>query len=204
MDIPKYYELYKPLLQCLADGNVHALKEIKTRIAQHFGLTEAELAEPLPSGRQTYFANRVGWARTYLKKAGLLESPARGTFQITEEGRRVLQEDPQVLDNGYLMRYPSFKAFVGADVPGGEEEPSADAPEAETPDDALENAFKRINQSLADDLLAEVMKLSPVAFEKMVLDLMAKMGYGTPPSRRPLQATRESTASSWRISWGLI
>lgn len=179
MGVPKYDEMYKPLLQCLADGNVHALKEIKTRIAQHFGLTEAELSEPLPSGRQTYFANRVAWARTYLKKAGLLESPARGTFQITEEGRRVLQEDPRVLDNAYLMRYPSFKAFVSVEVATHPETPSNDPDETETPDDAFENAFRRINQSLADDLLAEIMKLSPVAFEKMVLDLMAKMGYGT-------------------------
>ena len=140
-------------------------------------MTDADVSELLPSGRQTYFANRVGWARTYLKKAGLIDSPAKGMFCITAEGKKVVQEDPPVIDNSYLMRYDSFKAFTQpADA---QTNTAQNEDDSETPDDALENAFNKINQSLADDILSEVMKLSPTAFEKMVLDLMAKMGYGT-------------------------
>lgn len=176
--IPQYYEMHKPMLQLLSDGQVHTFKEIKAHVAGYFHLTEEDMAEPLPSGRQTYFSNRIGWARTYLKKAGLLEPVGKGTYLITEEGKKVVLENPEVIDRAYLMRYPSFKTFVGAG-PQGKNEARATEDETETPDDAFENAFKKINQSLADDILAEVMKLSPTAFEKMVLDLMAKMGYGT-------------------------
>lgn len=177
MGVPKYFEMHKPLLQFLSDGHTHSLKGIKEFMIQFFRLTDADVSELLPSGRQTYFSNRVGWARTYLKKAGLIDSPAKGMFCITPEGKKVVLEDPPVIDNNYLMRYDSFKAFT---QPADSQMHTAqNKDDSETPDDALENAFNKINQSLADDILAEVMKLSPTAFEKMVLDLMAKMGYGT-------------------------
>ena len=178
MAVPKYYEMHKPMLQFLADGDVHTLKEIKAYLAKFFHLTDEDLSLPLPSGRQTYFSNRVGWARTYLKKAGLLEVTAKCSFRITEEGKKVVTENPDTIDRAYLMRYPSFRSFVSTSSQE-KNESSTTEDESETPDDAFENAFKKINQSLVDDLLSEVMKLSPVAFEKMVLDLMAKMGYGT-------------------------
>lgn len=178
MSVPKYYEMHKPMLQCLADGKPHTLKEIKTYMIQHFHLTEDDISELLPSGRQTYFSNRIGWARTYLKKAGLLENVGKGTFSITETGKTVVTEDPAVIDRAYLMKYPAFREFVNTSQKEKEHQvPVVD--ETQTPDDALEEAFREINQNLADDILAEVMKLSPVAFEKFVLDLMAQMGYGT-------------------------
>lgn len=176
--IPKYFEMHKPLLLVLSDGQCHTLREIKAAIARHFHLSETDLAEVLPSGRQTYFANRIGWARTYLKKAGLIESTGKGQFRITPEGQNVLRENPDVIDTSYLMRYESFKAFATLSKQEKNAQQSHEE-ENETPDDALENAFRTINQSLADDLLGEVMKLSPKAFETMVLDLLAKMGYGT-------------------------
>lgn len=111
------------------------------------------------------------------EKAGLIDSPAKGMFCITPEGKKVVLEDPPVIDNNYLMRYDSFKAF--AQPADAQTNTAQNEDDSETPDDALENAFNKINQSLADDILSEVMKLSPTAFEKMVLDLMAKMGYGT-------------------------
>ena len=185
--IPKYFELHKPILQCLADGGDHTLKELKSGVVKAFHLSEEDLAQLLPSGRQTYFANRVGWARTYLKKAGLIESPSKGVFRITPEGLRVLQEDPIVIDNAYLMRYDSFRAFTAPSIPDTTTPPQED--KDETPDDVLETAFNQINKSLAEDILAEVMKLSPTAFEKLVLDLMAKMGYGTFANAATLTAT---------------
>ena len=185
--IPKYFEMHKPILQCLADGGDHTLKELKSGVVKAFHLSEEDLAQLLPSGRQTYFANRVGWARTYLKKAGLIESPSKGVFCITPEGLRVLQEDPIVIDNAYLMRYDSFRAFTAPSIPDTTTPPQED--KDETPDDVLETAFNQINKSLAEDILAEVMKLSPTAFEKLVLDLMAKMGYGTFANAATLTAT---------------
>lgn len=179
--------MHKPILQCLADGGDHTLKELKSGVVKAFHLSEEDLAQLLPSGRQTYFANRVGWARTYLKKAGLIESPSKGVFRITPEGLRVLQEDPIVIDNAYLMRYDSFRAFTAPSIPDTTTPPQED--KDETPDDVLETAFNQINKSLAEDILAEVMKLSPTAFEKLVLDLMAKMGYGTFANAATLTAT---------------
>ncbi len=176
MSVPKYYEMHKPMLELLSDGNVHTLKQIKSHIIQFFHLTEADVAQPLPSGRQTYFSNRIGWARTYLKKAGLIEAASKGAFIITDEGKKVVSQNPDVIDRAYLMKYPSFRTFAGASAP---DKTANDEDSSETPDDTFETAFEKINQSLADDILAEVMKLSPTAFEKMVLDLMAKMGYGT-------------------------
>ena len=162
MGVPKYFEIHKPLLQFLSDGATHSLKEIKEFIINYFHLTDADVSELLPSGRQTYFANRVGWARTYLKKAGLIDSPAKGMFCITAEGKKVVQEDPPVIDNSYLMRYDFFKAFTQpADA---QTNTAQNEDDSETPDDALENAFNKINQSLADDILSEVMKLSPTSF----------------------------------------
>ena len=153
--IPKYFEMHKPILQCLADGGDHTLKELKSGVVKAFHLSEEDLAQLLPSGRQTYFANRVGWARTYLKKAGLIESPSKGVFRITPEGLRVLQEDPIVIDNAYLMRYDSFRAFTAPSIPDTTTPPQED--KDETPDDVLETAFNQINKSLAEDILAEVM-----------------------------------------------
>ena len=177
MSVPKYYEMMKPVLTAYGDGNEHNIKEIRSRIAEHFRLSEDELAELLPSGRQTVFANRVGWAVTYLLKAGLLNRLSRATCKITKEGLKVLAENPDTVDTDYLMKYESFRRFV---LPPEESE-SAGTVKAElskTPDDSFEESFKQINESLADEILSEVVKLSATAFEQMIIDLMYKMGYG--------------------------
>lgn len=186
-DIPKYDDMYAPFLECLSDGKPHTLKEIRGYISRYFHLTEAQMAILLPSGQQTVFANRVAWSRTYLKKAGLIDSPARATFQITAEGVRILNEKPNRIDNHYLMKFPSFRAFLGK--PEDLQTESISDSSEETPDDMLEAAFEKISQRLADELLAEVYKLSPTAFERLVLDLMAKMGYGTFASSTVTAAT---------------
>lgn len=178
MSVPKYFEMHKPILQCLSDGQEHTMKELKGYVIQYFQLTDEDVSAFLPSGSQTYFANRIGWARTYLKKAGLIESPVRAVFRITKDGMDVLQDNPDVIDEKYLLRYDSFRAFVGKEEKGSSKTEMEDE-QTDTPVDIFESAFQKINQSLADDILSEVMKLSPVAFEKMVLDLMEKMGYGT-------------------------
>lgn len=113
-----------------------------------------------------------------LKKAGLIESPARAVFRITKDGLDVLHDDPNVIDQKYLLRYDSFKEFIGKEEKVNLQS-EIENDQIDTPYDIFESSYQKINQSLADDILAEVLRLSPVAFEKMVLDLMEKMGYGT-------------------------
>ncbi|UWP60747.1 restriction endonuclease [Ruminococcus gauvreauii] len=177
-NIPRYFEMHKPFLEVLKDGECHELKEIKKYVAELFELTEEDMAVLLPSGRQKVFASRISWAGTYLKKAGLISSSRRAVFSITAEGKRVLQENPEVIDNTYLLRYESFREFWRGSVSQTEVSDEIAEEGTETPDDIFEGAFQKIRENLADEVLNEVMKLSPVMFEKMVLDLLLKMGYG--------------------------
>lgn len=175
MDIPKYHEFLKPFLLVLNDNQNHSLKEIRNTIAKQFHLDNEALSQLLPSGKQTIFSNRVLWAGTYLKKAGLIDRPSRAMYAITTEGEKVLSENPAIIDTEYLLKYPSFREFIGitenTDITANEPD--------DTPDYTFEEAFERINKSLADDLLSSVMELSPVAFEKMIIDLLKHMGYGS-------------------------
>lgn len=176
MAIPKFAEVIKPFLLAIKDGQEHSQKELKVTLAQYFKLSESDLAELLPSGRQTVFFNRVYWAGTYLTKAGLAEKPSRGTFVITTEGQKVVKDNPDIIDADYLSRYDSFRTFRTS---ASSSHSIVDATQnTETPDDTFEDSFKRINQNLAEDLLAEVVKLSDTAFEQMVIDLLKSMGYG--------------------------
>lgn len=176
MPVPKFFEMIKPLLSEVGDGEVHTLNELKRVMAKSFSLTDEDVAELLPSGRQTVFSNRLGWASTYLVKAGLLERPARAAVKITPEGKRVLKEDPPVIDPDYLDQFESFREFRYPS--SSESAPSEQEQTMETPDDTFEEAFKKINDNLADEILSEVVKLSPTAFEQLVIDLLYKMGYG--------------------------
>lgn len=193
MPVPKYYEFQAPMLRFLSDGQSRKIKEVREAMKAYFNLSDDDVAELLPSKQQTYFANRVGWASTYLSKAGLIDKPRRGEVVITEEGKKALENLPEVVDSQWLSRYSSFREFVGEDETEqntagktvAEEETGVSQPvekiddSTETPDDAFENAFQKIHRELQDALMEEVMRISPKAFEQMVLDLMAKMGYGT-------------------------
>lgn len=181
MSVPKYDELMKPLLMAIRDGKTYTIKDVTATLAKQLNLSSDDLAEMLPSGRQTVFKNRVGWAKTYLKKAGLLESPARATVVITDVGKQVVEENPEKIDSSYLGRFPSFADFTSAAEKTDEDNhaPAVTKPVDLTPDDQLEDAYKQINASLASDLLGEVLKINPYTFEKLVVDLLSKMGYGT-------------------------
>ena len=176
MAIPKYNEFYGSILNELADGDVHTFKDIKSNIARLYNITDEERAEMLPSGGQKVFDNRVGWARTYLKKAGLIDSPSRGQCVLTDKGKAALP-DADHIDNDYLMRYDSFCSFAKTKSKvtlNNTQEDESD----KSPEEILEDAFKAINESLADDLMSEVMKLTPTDFERFVVELLKKMGYG--------------------------
>ena len=175
MSVPNFYEFMKPFLVAIKDGNSYTLKEVRGVLSKEFNLTDEDLSQMLPSGTQTVFTNRVQWAGTYLTKAGLVDKPSRGVVEITNEGRKVLSDNPEIIDVEYLTKYESFREFQGASTK--EHEPQIAS--VETPDFAFEESFEQIKASLADEILTEVMKLSPIAFEKMIIDLLQKMGYGS-------------------------
>ena len=174
MSVPKFHEFMKPFLVILNDEKSHTIKELRNILSAEFKLTPADLSLMLPSGTQTVIYNRVQWAGTYLSKAGLVNKPSRGVFCISEQGKQVIKENPAIIDPEYLTRFESFKEFQKT----SNKENSQKSIEPETPDYTFEESFEQINNNLADDLLTEVLKLTPVAFEKMIIDLLKKMGYG--------------------------
>ena len=181
MAVPNFFEFFEVFLKALDDGEKHKAKEVRDYIAVAMGLSEEDRSELLPSKRQSTFDNRVAWARTYLDRAGLIETPSRGQYCITAEGKKALSSGAKI-DLKYLERYPSFNAFHSA-VPGNQEPDNADPPsdptEEKSPMEILDDAFKDINATLASELMTEVMKLSPGEFEKLVVQLLLKMGYGS-------------------------
>lgn len=142
-------------------------------------MSDEELKQLLPSGTQGVFVNRVGWARTYLQKAGLLASPGRGQFQITLAGQALLAQNPQRINNSLLMNYPSFVEFRSRKS-SGDPLPSPPLPDQEilSPEEQLITAYENLRRNLEVDLLEKVQSSSPAFFEKLVVDLMIAMGYG--------------------------
>jgi restriction system protein len=173
MAVPDFQALMLPLLQIAGDDGDHHLSDAIDALAVQFRLSEEERRELLPSGRQAKFDNRVGWARTYLKKAGLLDSTGRGTFRIAERGLDVLKGSPPSIDVRFLARYPEFVEFKKATKrePEGEET-------GQTPEEALELGYQNLTRSLAQDLLERIKSCSPRFFENLVVDLLVAMGYG--------------------------
>ena len=166
-----------PLLEYYSDGKTHPIGDAVDLLGRQFALSEDELRELLPSGRQEKFRNRVAWAKTYLVKAGLLSSPKRGHFAITPAGQSTLREKPARIDVAFLRRYPSFVSFVETKNPSDATSESVPAP-MESPEEMIEAAHARLNQDLASDLLGRIKAARPVFFEGLVVELLLKMGYG--------------------------
>jgi restriction system protein len=175
MNIPDYQTIMLPFLRLLSDSKEFAFRDAVELLADQFKLSETERREMLPSGQQTVFHNRVGWARTYLKKAGLVESPKRGSVRITDRGIEVLKSNPDRIDTDFLDRFPEFVEFkkLKREKPTA---PSSD--QLETPEEVLENSFQSLRQSLANEILDQIKASPPSLFEKIVVELLVKMGYG--------------------------
>jgi len=177
MAIPDYQSIMLPLLRYNGDGQEHGLRETIEALADQFKLTETERNELLPSGQQAIFDNRVAWARTYLIKAGLLQSTRRGFFQITVRGNEVLKDKIVRIDVKYLERFEEFKEFRQRS-PKDTTQENENLDSNQTPEEVLEQAYQKIRHDLADHLLKRVMESSPSFFERMVVELLVKMGYG--------------------------
>ena len=178
MGIPDYQTLFLPVLRATSDGKEHTTAEIREFVATELKLTPEEIAQKLPSGAQTVFANRVAWSVVYLSKAGALERTKRGIFRITDRGRSLLGLNVPKLTNKDLAVYPEFIAFQKGAQEGGQDEHNERPEKSETPEEQLANAYRVLRSALAADVLEAVKKASPSFFEQVVIDLLVGMGYG--------------------------
>lgn len=176
MAIPDYETIMRPLLEACADGKSHRVRDLAETLAETFKLTSAERAEFLPSGI-VKFVSRVGWAKAYLKQAGLLEQPARAMVRITVRGKEALQSAERI-DNAYLSRFAEFRAFKDRSRAVQQPGCTASTEAMVTPQEALQQAFAELRESLVDDVLDALLHASPAFFERAVVDLLRAMGYG--------------------------
>ncbi len=167
-----------PLLKFVADGKEHLMKDVTRALADQFGLTEDERRQLLPSGQQSLHGNRVAWAKTHMKMAGLLENPVRGSIRISPEGLALLQENPTRIDLRILRRYPSYREFTQKSQAVGANENGSQDEEPKTPKEVIESAYKSLRAALAKELLERVRGSSPAFFEEIVVRLLVAMGYG--------------------------
>ena len=178
MSVPKYNEFFPSIIRCLSDGNVHSLKELTEYCANEFKLSDIDKSETGSSGQNTLY-NRVGWAKSYLKKAGLITSPRRTYFCLTEEGHKAFQNGADNVTLEYLNKFDSFTEFTKKNKMNNTYLKSSPVPKTESPQEQIENAINELNDGLSDDLMEEITKISPYEFERLVVKLLIAMGYGT-------------------------
>jgi len=180
MAIPDYETVMLPIMKVLLDKTEWHIRDVMDQLAQKLGLSDEEKTRMLPSGNDVIFDNRVRWARLYLLKAGLIESPKRGFIKISNRGLTVLAKNPNKIDLKLLQQYSEFRKW--------KERPPTDKTEVpidttktigeQTPEEALEYGYQQIRQNLVQQLLELVKDASPKFFEKLVVELLVKMGYG--------------------------
>lgn len=179
MTIPDYQSIMIPLLKFSGDNQEHTIREAIVHIADNFKLTDQDRKEVLPSGSQYIIDNRVGWARTYLKKAGLLESSKRSYFKITSLGLDVLKKNPSAIDVNFLNQFPMFIEFRNIKKEKDDnDEYEVETGSTQTPQELLEYGYQKIKKDLSQELLGFVKQSSPRFFERLVVELLLSMGYG--------------------------
>lgn len=178
-ELPKYNELMLPVLRVLEEKGAQGNHELRDALIASLQIPEELLEQRLPSGNQRIFDGRLGWARTYLAKAGLISRPRRATVEITEDGKVLLAENPTVIDLAILKRYGNFRDFLARNK---EEQSEEEAPEKDsadkTPEEQIERGFLQIKRDLQFEVLQRVKQLPPEGFEQLVLRLLVGMGYG--------------------------
>jgi restriction system protein len=180
INIPGFQFYMLPFLKVLGDGKPRHMREIVKQIIEDIGLTPEQCAVLLPSKSDTVVRNRIGWVRTYLYKAELIQQVSRGVYQITPEGQKAIKMNPTGLDRRYLLTLPAFKAW-GESISKNESEENASSVSEDaikTPQELLESAYQEIMSSVSEELLDKIKKIQPSAFEKLVVDVLIAMGYG--------------------------
>lgn len=169
-----------PLLRFASDGKEHSLRETIDALADTLRLTSEERKQLLPSGQQEVFDNRVGWACTYLAKAGLLQKTRRGYYAVSQRGYEILATNPDRIDVKFLNQFEEFRKFraLKGTRLGSSAVEALESDQRTTPEEALESVYGRLRNSLAAEVLLQVKVASPSLFEKLVIELLLKMGYG--------------------------
>lgn len=183
MAIPDFQSTMLPVLKSLSDGKEHSNGEISEAVVKCFDLSEEEKSRLLPSKKQPVIINRLRWATSYLKQAGLIEAVKRGIYKITDEGITVIESNPEKINVNFLMKYPSFAIFrQGKSNSDQAEEAKAVTEDTcsseKTPEEYIEFGINSVNQSLKQELISTIKKCSPYFFERLVVDLLLAMGYG--------------------------
>lgn len=176
MSVPDYQEFMLPILQACSDEKPHTSQEIRNLVADSMGISEKDQNELLPSGKQSRFSNRVAWAKIYLQRAKLLESPERGVVFITDRGIQVLKNNPERIDNDFLKKYPEFVNFQSGKTNKNDQENESEKPK--TPQETIDEGYQNLRQELIDDILVKLKAVDPYKFERIVVELLVKMGYG--------------------------
>jgi restriction system protein len=183
MTVPDYQSVMLPLLIFAQERKEEiSTDDAVSALSAKIGLTDDDLKEMLPSGLQRTFVNRVGWAATYMKKAGLLEPTRRGYYRITQRGQELLKKKPTAINVRLLKQYPEFLAFQQLKGTRSGEKTSTPRDSIDistaTPSEALETAYENLRDELIDELLSKLKQSSPAFFERIVVELLVKMGYG--------------------------
>ena len=180
MPIPDFQSLMLPIMKVAQDGAEHTARELRQRIGDDLGLTDAERKELLPSGTQPVLTNRIAWARAHLTMAGLLEKTGRGAFRITQRGKDAMASNPSTINMRFLFQFPEYEEARTKPKTDTAVEPAAhaSATEVASPQERIELAFRELNNSLTTELRSKLASIDPFRFEQVVLDLLVKMGYG--------------------------
>lgn len=179
MPVPDYQSLMQPVLLALSDGRERSVQEIRNTVAAYLRLSEDDLRELVPSGQKPLFNDRVSWAITYMKQAGLLDRPKRGVYVITDRGADVLRRYPDRVDVTVLEQFPEFREFASRSTPPTpRRRASSPSAESQTPEESLEAAYNRLRSTIEAELLQLVKNASPEFFERLVVQLLVAMGYG--------------------------
>ncbi len=181
MAIPDYQSLMLPVLKAAGEGETR-VPIAAEKIADWLGLTDDEREELLPSGKQRLLHNRVHWAKFYMTKAGLIDSPKRGVFVASQQGKTLLAANPSQIDVDLLRTYPAFLEFYSASsqstAPDAGPATTVAAASMSTPEEQIDAAHSVLSSALKADLLARILEQSPAFFERVIVDLLVGMGYG--------------------------
>lgn len=174
--IPDFQTIMLPLLKAFQNGKEKTSKELREEMVSHFNISEDEQKEKIPSGKQPLYYNRVAWAIAYLKMADLISSPARAVYTITEEGKKVLENPPEKITINFLKQFDSFSKNRNPEKDTELDDNNQIV--EKTPDELIEIGYKQVKNKLSLQILNQIKDCSPYFFEKLVLDLLIKMGYG--------------------------
>ncbi|MCF7979163.1 MAG: restriction endonuclease [Chromatiaceae bacterium] len=178
MAIPDFQSIMRPLLEAHSDGKEHRNRDLVALLATHFDLNDEDRREMLPSGTSRLFDNRIGWAKTHIRQAGLLASPRRGLSVITDRGREVLRDFPDRIDLKILKQFDEYRNFRSPTSATDGIEDNEEQKDAQTPEETLEQAYLTVRHQVESDLLEQLMESQPSFLEQVVVDLIVQMGYG--------------------------